>query len=157
MNYQVAAVLGIDVSPRFLWGHTVKDGNQDQPAIAMSILAQRLHELSTFLEAEGIPCLFFDLAVLDRVSLDDLREKGRILVCGIYADQCVAECATRLKGQGFSVSVLEDASLWEIPYRWTEWPRGLMLEAVKDYFPDLVENNPELWEGDWPCLSPEPE
>lgn len=152
---QIAAVIGIDVSPRYLWGHTIKDGHQDHPGLAMSLITQRLHDLASYLEERDIPCLFFDLSVLDQVNLSDLQGKGRILVCGIYADQCVAECAKRLQDAGFPVSVLEDASLWEFPYLKTSWPKGLTLEAVRDYFPDLVRENGSMWNQEWPCLYPE--
>ena len=158
-------IVAVDVSPRWLYGHTTLDAIDDDDQIAMARAHRRLTSLLCEADpagASGTPLpvanfLIVESANVDRVYLDDYKDRP-LLLCGVYGDACVLDVADRLQQRGFTVSLLEDACLWGYPLDRIDSEssdprlRRIPRERAADRFPALLEREPDIWAGDPPSF-----
>lgn len=114
MPRKMAQLLCIDVSPLWLYGHTsLDDGRFEPEMLTMARAHRRISDLMHMYQdtTHDVPIVVAS-EHLDRLKLDDLRDKGVLLICGVYGDLCVLKVADELQKRGFEVIILEDACLW---------------------------------------------
>jgi len=164
-------IIAVDVTPRWLYGHTRLDSGDGPESDAMALIHQRLNVLMT----EGSPgfgnlagvrsVIAVELDNLHRIRLNGLKG-DRLLLCGVYGDECVFETARQLRQRGYEVALLEDACLWSapLPVLLDDEPTARELNQVPrlraiDLWPNLVDlagdairEMPDLWTGDPPSL-----
>ena len=108
----ISGLLIVDMSPSWVYGHTILQADESHEAIAQARTWERVRSLVNYLEGQvGLICLPIESRYLERICLDDLR-CGRVVVCGIYGDLCVIATALRLQQTGFSPVIFRDACLW---------------------------------------------
>jgi hypothetical protein len=104
-------IIAVDVTPRWMYGHTQLD--EDEAAVpvacdmmlAMAKVSQRLNVLMTegspgFKNLAGVRTVItVELENLHRIRLTGLKG-DRLLLCGVYGDECVFETARRRKSRG---------------------------------------------------------
>jgi hypothetical protein len=111
------ALVLVDISPRWLYGHTLADQPID-PAFgawvdALARLTRRLQSLSCFLE-ETLPA--FPLITVEQQHLTWLRAPRQAMtlaLAGLYGDQCVMAAAETLARRGHTLVVVRDLCVWE--------------------------------------------
>ena len=163
------AIITVDVTPRWLCGHTHRDSDVTADTLAVALAHQRIEAL---LRAASPECAYLTgVCTALAVELENLHHirllglKGdRLLLCGVYGDACVLAAARKLKQRGYTVALLEDVCLWSAPLPMlleceetaqtlAQVPR---LKAI-DLWPQLAEfaaddSQPGLWAGDPPNL-----
>ena len=158
---KLAALVCVDVSPRWMYGHTLQDADEEAYAnsfemrAAMALAHRRLAALMQHV-ADHTPLkpITVESVQLSRLRLSDLRRAGTIAVCGVYGDWCVLDVALRLKRRGYSIVILDDVCLWSEPLKQIEEPRFKQVRhgrAVK-LFPQLIADDPTLWADDSPSF-----
>jgi hypothetical protein len=109
----LAAVLAIDVSPRWFRRHTCLVGRPTPEQRVMATVYERLSDLLEHIvdETDLPPPMTAESDHLDRLQLADLAGQWLGLV-GMFGDLCVLEAALTLRRRGFRPIILEDACLW---------------------------------------------
>ena len=163
-------LIAVDVTPRWLYGHTLLDPDPLPESEAMALAHQRLNVLMTAASPgfEHLPNVRTVIAVelehLHRIRLGGALKGERLLLCGVYGDECVFEAARRLRRRRYDVAILEDACLWSAPLdvllddapTARELNRVSRLRAI-DLWPNLAQladdaDLPGLWSGDPPSF-----
>lgn len=164
-------IIAVDVTPRWLCGHTRLDSGDGPESDAMALIHQRLNVLMTegspgFSNLAGVRTVIaVELENLHRIRLSGLKG-DRLLLCGVYGDECVFETARQLRRRGYEVALLEDACLWSapLPVLLDDEPTARALNQVPrlraiDLWPNLVDlagdaigEMPDLWTGDPPSF-----
>lgn len=168
-------IVAVDVTPRWIYGHTCLDeactdpGSYISGSSAMALIHQRLNILMTaaspgFRELSNVRTVVaVELESLHRYRLLGLKG-DRLLLCGVYGDECVFTTARQLRRRGYPVALLEDVCLWSAPL-------AMLLEDERtarelstvsrwralDLWPNLVQladeaELPGLWDGEPPSL-----
>ncbi len=165
-------IVAVDVTPRWLYGHTCLD-DPDEGLPEETLAMARAHQRLNILMTAGSPGFgeLHDVRTVVAVELESLHRyrllglKGdRLLLCGVYGDECVFTAAKQLRRRGYPVALLEDACLWSAPLKVLlddkrtarELNSMLRLRAL-DLWPNLVQlaneaELPGLWEGEPPSL-----
>ena len=168
-------IVAVDVTPRWIYGHTCLDetsAEQDghiSGSNAMALIHQRLNLLMTagspgFGELSNVRTVVaVELESLHRYRLLGLKG-DRLLLCGVYGDECVFTVARQLRRRGYPVALLEDACLWSAPLAMLleDEHTARELNTVSrrralDLWPNLVQlaveaELPGLWDGEPPSL-----
>lgn len=168
-------IIAVDVTPRWMYGHTQLDEDEaDVPfacdmMLAMAKVSQRLNVLMTegspgFKNLAGVRTVIaVELENLHRIRLTGLKG-DRLLLCGVYGDECVFETARQLRRRGYEVALLEDACLWSapLPVLLEDEPTARELNQVPrlraiDLWPNLAQlaedaKMPDVWAGDPPSF-----
>ncbi len=160
MTQKIAALLCVDTSPRWLYGHTFTDERVDRDMEnAVALASQRLTALMQHVASLDLPRpMAVESEQLARLRLDDLRGKGALLLCGAYGDACVLDVADRLCKRGYPVTILEDACLWSAPLetllRESDDPRLARIPRRRavEVFPGLLKEDRNLWAGEPPSF-----
>ncbi len=131
----VDALVLVDISPRWLYGHTGVDAAPPASFQTwvdnLGHLTRRLHATARYLE-ERQPRI--PLITVETTSLAWLRMRRcgmTLALAGLYGDACVQHVAARLQTRGHAVVVVRDLCVWD------EFP-------VADY-PVPVCGADELW------------
>lgn len=168
-------IVAVDVTPRWIYGHTCLDetctdhGSHISGSNAMALIHQRLNILMTagspgFGELSNVRTVVaVELESLHRYRLLGLKG-DRLLLCGVYGDECVFTAARQLRRRGYPVALLEDACLWSAPLAvlLEDEHTARELNTVSrwralDLWPNLVEladaaELSGLWDGEPPSL-----
>ena len=170
-------IIAVDVTPRWLYGHTQLDVDEkDEPFTCDMVLAiARIHQRLNVLMTEGSPgfsslagvrtVIAVELENLHRIRLSGLKG-DRLLLCGVYGDECMFETARQLRRRGYEVALLEDVCLWSAPLSvlLDDEPTARELNQVPrlraiDLWPNLanlagdaIREMPDLWTGDPPSF-----
>jgi|GEM_PF-1980080 len=111
----VDALVLVDVSPRFLYGHTREDAlpNDEYREWAASLgrLTRRLHAVALFLEEHATPLITIELGALNWLRAPQRRMM--LALAGLYGDWCVREASVHLQARGHKVVVVRDLCVWE--------------------------------------------
>ena len=163
-------LIAVDVTPRWLYGHTLSDPDPIPESAAMAQIHQRLNLLMTAASpgfgdlANVRTVIAVELEHLHRIRLGGLLQDDRLLLCGVYGDECVFSVAKRLRRRSYSVALLADACLWSAPLDvlLADAPTARELNTVPrlraiDLWPNLATlaaeaNLPGLWAGDPPSF-----
>ena len=162
-------LIAVDVTPRWLYGHTQLDSVSTPGSEAMALIHQRLNILMTagspgFGElTNGRTVVAVELDNLHRYRLLGLKG-DRLLLCGLYDDECVFTAARQLRRRRYPVALLEDACLWSASLE-TLLEDALIARELNivprlraiDLWPNLAQlaedaDLPGLWDGDPPSL-----
>lgn len=165
-------IVAVDVTPRWLYGHTCLDDPDEslpEQTLAMARAHQRLNILMTeaspgFGNLAGVRTVIaVELESLHRYRLLGLKG-DRLLLCGVYGDECVFCAARQLRKRGYPVALLEDACLWSapLPVLLEDESTAQELNTVPrlraiDLWPNLADlardaSLPGLWAGEPPSL-----
>jgi hypothetical protein len=156
-------LLAVDVSPRWLCGHTLRERCPDPEQKALALAHDRIADLMGHIDTLGWPppiCVESDH--FSRVYLDDLKWT-RIVLCGLYGDRCVSKVARQLQARAFQAVILEDACLWSAPLIRLTDPDDpdfynpelarIPRTCVRRLFPDLGRPaRRDLWRGEPPSF-----
>ena len=165
-------IVAVDVTPRWLYGHTCLD-DPDEGLSEQTLAMARAHQRLNILMTAGSPGFgeLHNVRTVIAVELESLHRyrllglKGdRLLVCGVYGDECVFCAARQLRKRGYPIALLEDACLWSAPLpvlledarTARELNRVPRLRAL-DLWPNLAQlandaELPDLWAGDPPSV-----
>ena len=152
----VDALVLVDISPRWLYGHTREDACPDGVfhtwTAMLGHLTRRLHAVTRYLEemfGETIPVATMELETLSWLRMP--RRTMTLALAGLYGDACVQQASLLLQARGHSVVVVQDLCVWE------EFPvvgYPVTVVAADDLWPDLgawiAENfsdDPVSWDG----------
>ncbi len=168
-------IVAVDVTPRWIFGHTCldevcdKQGRPISEVNAMALIHQRLNVLMTagspgFGELHNVRTVVaVELESLHRYRLLGLKG-DRLLLCGVYGDECVFTAARQIRRRGYPVALLEDVCLWSapLPVLLEDERTARELNTVPrlralDLWPNLAQlaaeaELPGLWAGDLPSL-----
>ncbi len=113
----VDALVLVDISPRWLYGHTredVIDGDFDGWTRALAQLTRRLHATARFLEEQTpeVPLVAVELTTLTWLRVP--RAGATLALGGLYGDACVKQGARQLQTRGHQVVVVSDLCVWEV-------------------------------------------
>jgi hypothetical protein len=111
------ALVLVDISPRWLYGHTLADQPVD-PAFgawvdALTRLTRRLHAVARFFDATQPS---FPIVTVEQEHLTWLRAPRQAMtlaLAGLYGDQCVMAAAETLARRGHTLVVVRDLCVWE--------------------------------------------
>jgi len=111
----VDALVLVDVSPRYLYGHTTEDAPPEAEfrewTISMSRLTRRLHAVAQFLEEHATPLVTVELGALDWLRAP--RRRMTLALAGLYGDWCVRDASVALQTRGHAVVVVKDLCVWD--------------------------------------------
>ena len=131
-----AALVLVDTSPRWLYGHTIAD--DVDPAFgswcqSLANLVRRLNAVARFLEEQkpAIPVVAVEQEHLRWFRTPHAHMS--LALAGLYGDACVKEAARQLRRRGHSIVVIGDLCVWEAP--------------VGPSYPVPVCRAEELWAG----------
>ena len=162
MMMKIVALLCVDVSPRWMYGHTLQDSedeayaNATEMREAMAFAHRRIAALMQHVVNREDPLtpIVVESEHLNRLRLSDLRHAGGMALCGVYGDSCVLDVALRLKRRGYSVAILADACLWSYPIDQIDDPRLKQIDQRRavELFPELLDDDPALWSDSPPSF-----
>lgn len=105
----------VDVSPRFMYGHTRADPRPDDEfrywMMSLGRLVRRLHAVALFLEEHDTPRVTIELGALDWLRAPHRRMT--LALAGLYGDWCVRDASVCLQARGHTVVVVKDLCVWE--------------------------------------------
>jgi hypothetical protein len=111
------ALLLVDISPRWLYGHTRADQPVDSAfgawVDAFARLTRRLHAVARFFD-ETHPS--FPIIAVEQQRLTWLRAPRQAMtlaLAGMYGDQCVRAAAETLARRGHTIVVVRDLCVWD--------------------------------------------
>lgn len=113
----IAALIIVDVSPRWLYGFSVvePEANVDQESIRLPAIvaqvAERIGSLVRHIEDLNLPIIAVESGTVDRLKLDGLKGKT-VAECGIYGCCCEKYVANWLKARHVRVVCVRDAIAW---------------------------------------------
>ena len=151
----VDAVLLVDISPRYMNGHTRADpetsGTFTDWTLAFAHLVRRLHATARFLEdrASAVALVTTELATLHWLRVP--YRQARLALGGVYGDACVKDAAQILTARGHEVIVLRDLCVWDGPPD-TTYPVPLLsadeaLPGIAEWIAQEFNNDPIHWDG----------
>ena len=165
-------IIAVDVTPRWLYGHTCLD-DPDEGLPEQTLAMARVHQRLNILMTAGSPGFgeLHNVRTVVAVELESLHRyrllglKGdRLLLCGVYGDECVFCAARQLRRRGYPVALPEDACLWSapLPVLLDDERAARELNSVPrlralDLWPNLAQladdaELPGLWSGEPPSL-----
>ena len=131
------ALVLVDVSPNWLYGHTIVDLPID-PAFthwvsALAHLTTRLQAVKRYIEDAGptIPIVAVEREHLNWLRMP--RQKMTLALAGLYGDACVSAAADDLRRRGHTIVVVRDLCVWE--------------EDAHLNYPAILASSEDLWPG----------
>ncbi len=116
--FQPDALVLVDVSPRWLYGHTVTDpvdGAFYAWTRALAQLTRRVHAVTEYL-GEKHPTISVVTVEQEQLAwFRAPRQKMTLALAGLYGDACVKTAAAQLTRRGHPVVVVADLCVWEEP------------------------------------------
>jgi hypothetical protein len=131
----VDALVLVDISPRFLYGHTREDALPNDEyrewTVSLGRLTRRLHAVALFLEEHATPLITIESGALNWLRAP--HQRMTLALAGLYGDWCVRDMSVHLRKRGHAVIVAKDLCVWEH-------------DPVADY-PVPVCSATDLWPG----------
>lgn len=161
MQHKLPVIVVVDASPRWLYGLTELEKDLNT-VVELSYGHQLVHVRLSDLLLEADPeswTIPQPIEVRTAISIElrnltDLkwsRYRGHPLyLCGLYGDACVTAAAKHLRGMGFKVTILMDASLWGEDLAEIDRAAGVHYGMASTLFPALAKEHPKIWTDEIP-------
>jgi len=109
--FNIAALLMVDVSPRWLNGHTILDKNSNEDTLEFAQFVQKASLVCEFLSERHVPLIVVEQAHIERLNVSDLIEKT-IAICGLYGGLCIKNVTGWLNQKNIEVIQVVDLIIW---------------------------------------------